>query len=796
MVPHTRRTSRSPSPSRQPPDSGHTRASDPEPRITRAHLDPGDHRTIACVAVVLGPADAYAYHCLASLLTALDERVQVVELGTEDDRLLHVQRTLSGRIGPGTVALVIQCGTDGQAHPDLAGLRDTFDALAGHATGTCLTNPIVVFSGEQLREDACITQVIAQHGQIDGPVGPSTASGPSRPQASDLSAPSLVDVPWSTMVTGPPVALVFVKIGRLGELDADLVDDLTYTLGNTPLLCTQFNTASAAWDALAELDANRGTPQTEYFILCDGSRDAQVLALGAALLKLKILARTYSHGVDSRSLLHGLARRVAKGYEAVLIEHDQRYLDHVKEWASDPDNHKGDPIGLYQQLVQALAMSRDDVLDDIDLRIADPDLLRLPPMPPRTVGRLELIGCPMGWIRGLPITLRTLTISHPIMVFVDIDPREVPLLEWLDLRGLRLWQAPQWVDRLPEGVQVLLPYPPSEDESFDVGSESDDEASIPPMSDGERDGSAGSIAKALMHWSDTPASHTREQDWQRLESLPGAGEFARLLVKLSKIPRFTTRAHVARIANLLSIMRKDFALARLIMAVAAGADETCSDRASLTWHLIELAGESHALLQRQPLSLPAVIDHARQVLRRTLLMDKANAKINQLRQLYVSLGKDPDDVEEIEIVLAFLQWGQGALQIRKNPYAQFTRTAISEVEMREVSVAVREIRAFEDAQFEVFLTDWQPWREVLSALKPERMEAIEQACSDIDGIEAAARRELAQQGVPHADTAFVSTEDRTRISNAIRREGMIQLTREVLEEQHHGDLLRSHWAAQ
>ena len=781
MVPDTRKTSRSTStstsPTRQPPADGRTRANDAAPRITKAHLDPSDHRTIACVAVVLGPADAYAFHCLASLQTSLSERVQVVEMGTEDDRLLHVQRTLAGRVGAGTVALVIQCGTGGQAHPDLAGLKDTLGDLARDTGGTGLAAPVVVFSGEHLREDTCIAQVIAQHAQIDGQAGPS----------SDLSPPSLIDMPWCTQVTGPPLGLVFIKIGRLSALDADLVDDLTYTMGNTPLVCAQFDTASAARDTLAELHAYRGTSQTAYVILCDGSRDAEVLALGASLLKLQILARTYSHGVDSRSMLHGAARRVADGYEAILIEHDQRYLENLREWASDPDNHKGDPKALYQQLMQVLALSRDDVLTDVDLCLADPNLLRLPPLPPRTIGRLELIGCPIGCILGLPVTLRELTISHPVMVTVDIDPREVPMLERVDLRGLRLWRAPQWVDKLSDKVLVLLPYPSSEDESFDVDSVSNDEP----------DRCAGPIAEALGFWSDTPASHTREHDWQQLESLPGAGEFARLLVKLSEDKRFASQAHGARIANLLSSMRKDLALARLVMEVAVGADDTCIDRASLTWHFVELACESHALLQQRPLSLPTILEHARQVLRRTLLMDKANDKIRQLRNHYISLGEDPDEkVDEVEVILAFLEWSQGALKIRKNPYAQFTRTAISEVEMREVSVAVRDIRAFEDAQFEVFLTDWKPWRDVLSALKPERMEAIEQACSDIDGIDAAARRELAQQGVPNADTATISSEDITRVSNAIRREGLIQLTHDVLEEHRHGDLLRPYWASQ
>jgi len=794
MVPHTKRTSRSTSPtpssSGRPPVDGRTRASDPAPRITQAHLDPSDDRPIACVAVVLGPADAYTYHCLASLQTALDERVQVVEVGTEDDRLMHVQRTLAGRVAPGAVALVIQCGTNGQAHPDLAGLKHTFNGLANHSHGTWLNAPIVVCSDEDLREDACIAQVVAQRGQIDRPVAPS--------QASNVSLPSLVNLPWGALDSGPPVGLVLVKIGRLSQLDAKLVDDLVHTIGNMPMVCTQFPCATAATDSLADLHANRGMPQTEYVILCDGSRDDDVVALGAALLRnLSILARTHSHGIDSRSMLHGMADRAANGYAAALTEHDQRYLSQFKEWASNPQNHQGDPTALYQYLVQVLVLSRDDVLDDLDLRLEDPNLLRLPPLPPRTIGRLELIGCPIGWIRGLPVTLRALTISHPIMVFVDIDPSEAPLLERVDLRGLRLWRAPQWLDQLSDDAVVLLAYPSSsEDEPFDVDPESDDEASTTHPSDDEPELCATPITEALRHWSDTPTSHLLEQDWQRLENLPGASEFARLLVRLSKDARFATVAQGARIANLLSSMRTDLALARLIMEVAVGADESCIDRASLTWHFVELACESHALLQRRPLSLPTILEHARQVLRRTLLIDKANDKIRQLRNLYISRGWDPDDVEEIEVVLAFLEWSQGALQIKKNPYAQFTRTAISRVEMREVSVAVREIRAFEDAQFEVFLTDWKPWRDVLSTLQPERMEAIEQACSDIDGIDAAARRELAQQGVANADTAIVSSQDRTRISHAIRREGVIRLTREILQAQGLTDLLSPQWVKQ
>jgi hypothetical protein len=796
MVPRTTRTSRSPSPSRQPPADGGPRTSGPTSRITQAHLDPSDHRTIACVAVVLGPADAYAYHCLACLQTALDERVQVVELGTEDDRLLHVQRALSGRIGPGTVALVIQCGTGGQAHPDLASLKDTFNELVGHADGTGLTAPVVVCSDENLREETCIAQVIAQRRQIDVPVRPSLVSRPSQPQASDLSPPSLVDLPWPALVAGPPVGLVLVKIGRLSGWDENLVDELTDAIGNMPMVCTRFRSALAAMKNLEDLHANRGTPQTEYIILCDGSRDADVVNLCAALLlKLNVLARTYSHANDSRSVPHGVADRAAQAYAKALIEHDQRYLDKFKDWAIDLDNHKGNPMALYQYLVQVLALSRDDVLGEVDLCFKDPDLWGLPPLPPRNITRLSLIGCPIAWIRGLPVTLRALTISHPIMVSVDIDPSEVPLLEWVDLRGLGLWRTPPWVDELPDDVEVLLPYPSSGDELFDVDPGLNDEPGATHLSDDEPERGTFPITEALRHWSDTPTLHVLEQDWQRLESLPGASEFARLLVKLSQDARFASEAQGARIANLLSSMRADLALARLIMEVAVGADETCIDRASLTWHFVELACESHTLLQGRPLSLPTIIEHARQVLRRTLLMDKANKKIKQLRDLCASQGKDPDTVDEVEVVLAFLEWSQGALQIRKNPYAQFTRTAISKVEMREVSVAVREIRAFEDAQFEVFLTDWKPWRDVLSTLQPERMEAIEQACSDIDGIDTAARRDLAQQGVSNADTAIVSSQDRTRISNAIRREGAIKLTQEVLEEHRHVDLLGPYWAS-
>jgi len=799
MVPDTRKTSRSPSrsPSRRPPPD--ERARDSASRITQAYLDPSDHRTIACVAIVLGPPDDGANRCLSSLQAALDERVQVVKLGTEDDRLQHMQRTLLRHVGPGTVALVIQCGTGGQEHPDLAGLKDTLDGLARETGGSGLTAPVVVCSAEQLRDDACIAQLIAQHGQIEGLVGPSKASRPPEPQAPDTPPAVLAHLPWHTLVSGPPVGMVFVKIGCLDERDADLVDELTYPLVHTPLVWVQFGTTFAALERLAQLHANRGTPQTQYVILCDPAFGTEARVLFAAMAKQKIAVRMYSHDDDDdggRSMLRALAARVAIGYEDALNTHDQRYLDKLKAWASGPDKHQGDPTALYEYLVQVLDRSRSDVFADIDLRLEDPDLLHLPPLPPRTVGRLELIDCSIERIRGLPVTLRQLTISHADMLTVDIDPAEVPQLEWVDLRGLRLRRAPHWVDELPDGVQVLMPDTSSEDESHGVDPESDDDASPPPLSDDEAEPGAGPIAEALRLWSDTPASHLLEQDWQRLESLPGADGLARLLVKLGTDQRFASLAQGARIANLLSAMRKDLALARLVMEVAAGADDSCIDRASLTWHFIELACESHALLQRRPLRLPELLDHARQVLRRSLLLNRANEKITQLRRLCVSLGKDPDDVDEIEVVLAFFEWGQGALQIRKNPYARFTRTAISGVEMREVSVAVRDIRAFEDAQFEVFLTDWTPWRDVLSALKPERMEAIALACSDIDGIDAAARRELAQQGVPNADTAIVSSEDRTRISNAIRREGVIRLTHDVLEEHRHANLLGPFWALQ
>jgi hypothetical protein len=185
------------------------------------------------------------------------------------------------------------------------------------------------------------------------------------------------------------------------------------------------------------------------------------------------------------------------------------------------------------------------------------------------------------------------------------------------------------------------------------------------------------------------------------------------------------------VRHLVAEMVAEPTLAQRIFGVIQGGNASCGDRALLALHSAEeellAQGVWNGTLDN---NLPAVVNIARQVFRRTYIHRLAEEKVKAINaEIRAANLRDhthlPEHTEEVETHLAYIVGLHESLQLGGHkPDAQFL--GLSGVAPQDLEIAQKVVLDEEAVHFTSFLATWKPWQEVLRRRFPNDVAVIEE----------------------------------------------------------------------
>ena len=790
----------------------------PQPGARTAAPDP--HAPADLVVVSLAEAPAPDLQSWQRLLRAHKRTLATLQLGDGTDAFDTLCEQLGRCVGPLTRVVLVDPGQgegiDGLAHLLDAWLRE-WRHDAGHDTPGLVSTLQTI--GPHELDAGGLARVVSR------------AWSPS-PAGTRASTPVPARVVGS-LAHGVPVALLVTKVGGWSEGERLLLAQLQQALAPAPLLAIAVD--QPARD-LAPLEAPLlalVSPCTPALVLAHNASDPQARLLAAELGVLaanlndglafvagclgRPALRTGGSAADAGPWASSLHSALSNWPKAIAW-HDRRYLRRLDAWL-----HEALPGGrdnpLHRRLMDRMTRQLGAHLRGngpstpaapLDMVLPMADLQQLPPLPPRRLASLtlDLQGCPAVTLAlgRLPPDLQCLSACHGQLSYLTLDTQQLHPSIRIELDHNKLACIPLSFWALPATATVSLRGNPlAERTRRQIEATRPGAARECPLFETD----PPSLREALRGWIDLPPAEARSAHWQRIEEGLGTPDFVAWVGRLARLTPRQRRTIRPQLVALIDRCAQDPALCGTVLANVDGADARCDDRVVLVWERVRL-GLVCALACRDATAAgtlaAALLPHARRAFRTEKLLAIAGEKTRAVEAVCVARGARLEDVEEVEIHLAYLSQLDSLLDLGSGMgFALHIDEGISKVSLREVQQAAHCVKAAENAHFSGFLTQWEPWRLVLQHRRPEAFEAIREQRQDLDriaawtaevqdGIDRMARQHPERQALTAREQQEALTRGLAECERRWVAEQLLALTHAVLKDEGAEQALDPFWS--
>ncbi len=245
---------------------------------------------------------------------------------------------------------------------------------------------------------------------------------------------------------------------------------------------------------------------------------------------------------------------------------------------------------------------------------------------------------------------------------------------------------------------------------------------------------------------------------------PESARFTRFALRLVRCLDDTgasqTSNELQALKQMLQEMANDPGLRAELRQECYSATEACDDRVLFHWFKVKEAWLSHGVAKGSHDADPiAVVRRARQAFRQKFFEDWVDDYVRSLKSTDGDNTEACDDIDVIEVYLAFLVELHTPLNLDSPPpqpfYGDGWRMGRIGTDSNIVQRAARELHRRENANFLRFLNAWKPMRAVLSRQFADR---FEQLCRPSDASQdKAIREQLQEELIQHSLSDQVST---------------------------------------
>ncbi len=491
-----------------------------------------------------------------------------------------------------------------------------------------------------------------------------------------------------------PVGLVMLTTTALTPVEQQTLQTLESRMRPIPLLCIEVRNVRGLSSLQPHLERLL-CATTPTIVLTKGTMDTTAHAVCGWLRQLTLegaedipSATGYPTRPDIFNGSHGFQLvhfepyldRIRVHWPQNVQQGDDAYWCRLKDWAADAENGSApDAVNrVMNDLVSWMQSTNSNVASLHDLSLDLGGIGLLPPLPPRNIRHLTLLGCGVTELHPLPMSVTRLTLAGNGLHSLQIDPTSLPMLQVLNLEGNQLSELPTCLWALPPTVKVYLAENPLSDETLQklqrarerpwgprfvwpAGLGYQAHASVlEPLSsgastpeayttDGEEEcaepfatptaprmprsvlGAANRFEDSREVFADsahaTPPARLGDAlgalldsddllDDDSVEDLLGTPAFIAWVQRLSALPYKQRERFAAGMVDLIDLCTSDEELRELVLAVVEDASETCDDRVTLTWERVRLLVRCQGVLREGvEENLDKVIALARQAMR-------------------------------------------------------------------------------------------------------------------------------------------------------------------------------------
>jgi len=744
------------------------------------------------------------------LLRVHQRTLCALSLGDSTDAFDQLCESLSRRLGPLSRVVLVDPG-GGEGIEGLAHLLDAWLAEWHEAAGhPALARPAALQT--VMPDDLDANGLLSVMTQ--GPRLPDLPRPPAAPAVEVIGSPN----------PGVPVALLVVRPGRWTPAERELLAALQQALLPAPLLALAVPRPARDLPPWGSTLMTCVAPHTPVRVMARGLSDPAARLLAAELGVLAVdlddraafdsghLGRARFCLPDDTAAWPGAVRAALHHWPEAIAWHDERYFRDLNRWLRQAlqgpraaQRRQAFIEHLTQQLGEHLrASGTAGPGAPLALRLPMAGLTWLPPLPPRhiTALTLELEGCEAVSLSlgRLPPGLLRLSACHGQLGYLTLDQQGLNPAICIELDHNRLSCVPLSLWALPPTATVSL-----------VGNRLDARARSQLLAAQAWAGvetprfvvDPPGLRRALQGWIDLLPGEAGSDDWLRTEARLGTPDFIAWIARLAQLPPRQRRTIRPNLVALIDACGHDEALCDTVLATVEGADARCDDRVVLVWERVRLALAS-ALASRDAATAPAatLVATARRAFRAERLLAIAARKARAVEADLVALGGRLQDVEAVEIDLAYLSQLDSLLDLGSGMgFALHIDERVSRVSLREVRQAAREVQRAENAQFPRFLTEWAPWQQRLRHRRPEAMATLQEQRQDLGRIGAWTQAVQAEIDLASAAGLPLTVPERQQalirgIAERERQwvfEQVQALTRAVLDDEGAGPLLDPCW---
>lgn len=229
-----------------------------------------------------------------------------------------------------------------------------------------------------------------------------------------------------------------------------------------------------------------------------------------------------------------------------------------------------------------------------------------------------------------------------------------------------------------------------------------------PFQDG--DFRAQSLAASVAQW--LGSNQAEITKWHEFQNEEGADAFSVFLDRLTETINFKNRSFRATTTMWLVKLAYEPVLRNATFAESIGATETCQDRVSLTLNRMKKIQIDHDVQEGH-------YDHD---LAGLIALARGNFRLDKLEKIahktvVEHLRNNDVAIDEIEVYLKFQVALRASLKLPVH-VADMRFSQLSHVTPKNIRDAERDVRAMENKEFSVYLSDWVPWRSVIKRLDP------------------------------------------------------------------------------
>lgn len=675
-------------------------------------------------------------------LDAQGHRLLHAELGEEPDAIGRLCAMLTPFIDDHTQVVVLHPRDDRNPAADIASAIAQCVARSGiHGPCPLVVDPINLVDGDL--EPGLVNVLCGTDAAAPDTADRRKAAARQRVAMGDLRSPV-------------PAGILVAKVNPLTAHERALLDALNAMLAPAEVLCLTLQDPLTDMAELHDLLMQKLTPMTPTMVLTPKKDDLHSLVLRADLVlcladipgalqdtnggtpcnpQLQVLdARTT---IDDLAAFASVAR--LRWSESVAW-FDARYLERLQVWLSQPGHcnpsYPFAATAFSRYMTRLLEKTRSDPLAGIEALVSVLGLQCLPPLPPtRRFHELTISGCHFTDLRNLPREIKRLDLQYCLLVDIELDAGAISGCREIHLEGNLLNRIPPSLWQFSGSVDIFLggnPLPENTRRIIEATRNT-------PGYTGPRLHCAGGpdtrvsetrLAAALRRVFDAQATWRPPMAWQPALAAMATRQFVAWIRRLAQLPAALRERMAPKLQSLIAQCSLSKSLREVVLQTVHDASTRCDDRILLSWERVQLACKCHNAI-RQKWEPGPLITLARQVFRIEQVMKIALEKVGELRVAAIADGDDPQDLDDLETVLACLSMAHGPLAYDNDTgFGQFTHEEISGVTFRDLAQLIKRVRRAENQHFAKFLVGWDPWLNVLKARKPDELAAIRNDVND------------------------------------------------------------------